>query len=61
MREVRARNESGMSPRNKESPSCVTDLSLLDLAVSNLDHHGMVKAGISRLPIVDWDDARSRR
>ena len=33
----------------------------VDRAVSDLDHHPMVKTGISRFPIVGWDDATSGR
>lgn len=61
MGDVCAQNEGGMSPRYREIPSYITGPLWLDLAVSDMDRHTVVKAGIFRHTIVHWDDAMSGR
>lgn len=60
MRQVRTQNESGMPPRTRETPSCVTDPHWAGPGGLNMDHHGMVEAGIFRFLFEDEEYATGR-
>jgi hypothetical protein len=61
MMEVAPRMKAGCCRGTGRLLSALRASIWLDRAVSDLDHHRMVKAGIFRFPVVDWDDATSGR